>query len=142
MNSRGPLSCAGAALYIDESRGGDTTFSLSERLWAHNLSVPSTGGVSWPTIAGALSSGTAGPSGHRPFLDYIHAARVMDASGTVRLLRRGIDPEFAWVAAGMGRLGVIIDVEMEVVPAWCMSVVNTYHVHRPKPQSLIPNSKS
>ena len=133
--------CAGAALYIDESRGGDATFSLSERLWAHNLSLPSTTGVTWTTVAGVLSSGAAGPSGRRPFLDYIHAARVMDAGGRVRSLRRGVDAEFAWVAAGMGRLGIIIDVEMEVVPAWCMSVVNNYHVNKPEPQSLIPGSQ-
>jgi hypothetical protein len=62
------LTCtvlSGAALYIDESRGGDATFSLSERLWAHNLSFPSTAGIPWPTVAGLLSSGGAGPSGHR-----------------------------------------------------------------------------
>ena len=57
----------------------------------------------------------------------------MDARGAVRTLRQGVDREFAFVAAGMGRLGVIIDVEMEVVPAWCMQYVVDYHVIEPKP---------
>lgn len=84
------------------------------------LALPDLGGISHQTIAGYLSTGSAGGTVKWSVHDAIVRLRVIDASGQVtELTRDGGDAEwFRAAGIGMGLCGVISTVMLRCVPAY------------------------
>jgi FAD/FMN-containing dehydrogenase len=86
---------------------------LDRRGWA----LPNMGGVSHPTVAGFLSTGSAGGSIAHGLHDAVVALRLVDGRGDVHTLSREQDPEgFAAAGVGLGLLGIISSVTFACAP--------------------------
>ncbi len=70
----------------------------------------------WPSIAGALSTGSHGV-GRRGgcFADSLHSLDIVDATGSLRTVTRG-DADFPAAMVALGSLGMIYAAELEVSP--------------------------
>jgi L-gulonolactone oxidase len=95
-------------------RAGEKLQDLLPELARHGLTlaaVPRGDGV---TVAGAVSTGTHG-SGARvgSMSSLVRAVRLVDGTGT---LRRIDGPDLDAVRTGLGALGVLTEVDLEVVP--------------------------
>jgi FAD/FMN-containing dehydrogenase len=87
------------------------------------LALPDLGGISHQTIAGYLSTGSAGGTVKWSLHESIVKMRVIDASGrVVELTRDGGDAEwFRAAGIGLGLCGVISTVTLRCVPAYDIS---------------------
>jgi hypothetical protein len=84
------------------------------------LALPDLGGISHQTVAGYLSTGSAGGTVKWSIHDAIVRMRVIDAAGTVvELTRDGADPDwFRAAGIGMGLCGVISTITFGCIPAF------------------------
>lgn len=89
--------------------------ALDERGWA----LPNMPGVSHATIAGFLSTGSAGGSVTHGLHDAIVALRIVDGTGTARAFSRDDDAD-AFYAAGvaLGLAGVVSTVTLQCEPRY------------------------
>lgn len=97
------------------TRYGELAIPLHQAGFAlHNL-----GSLPHISIAGACATGTHG-SGRRNgnLATAVSAVELVTASGDLVELRRGTDADFPGVVVGLGALGVLTAVTLEIVPAF------------------------
>jgi FAD/FMN-containing dehydrogenase len=96
-----------------------TVAELGELLWEHGLALANQGDIDTQQIAGAVSTGTHG-SGIRlaSFSSGVRSAEIVTAGGeAIRV--DGSTPELLAAAqCSIGMLGVLTELEIEVVPAY------------------------
>ena len=71
------------------------------------------------SLAGACATGTHGSGdGNQNLAAFVRAVRLVDASGEVVELARGVDEDFAGVPVGLGALGVVTHMTVDVEPTF------------------------
>jgi FAD-linked oxidoreductase len=98
---------------------------LNERLERRGLALPNLGDIAYQTVAGATSTATHG-TGLRftGLADQIASMRLVLADGRVLECSPAADPEVLHCArVGLGALGIVSMMTLNVVPAFNLSVV-------------------
>ncbi|MEU6149148.1 FAD-binding protein [Actinosynnema sp. NPDC047251] len=91
---------------------------LTARLHAHGLALPVMPSLPHITVAGAVATATHGSGDAlRPLSDLVESLDLVTADGGLVVLRRG-DPEFGGAVVSLGELGVVVALELAVVPAF------------------------
>ncbi|GAB4586216.1 D-arabinono-1,4-lactone oxidase [Nocardia sp. IFM 10818] len=106
---------------------GITIDALLGELQARGLTLVNVGAIRAQTIAGAISTGTHGASIHVGSLSsLVVSLTLVRADGTVHTLTRD-DPGradlFRCACVGLGALGIVVEVELEVVRAFTLHPV-------------------
>lgn len=117
-----------AVLSVDVERyqvtvqAGIALFELNEALDARGLAMPNLGDIAYQSIAGAISTSTHGTGlGLQGLAATVIAMRLVTADGSVL----DVDAELLPLArVGLGALGLISTVTLQVVPSFNLSVVN------------------
>lgn len=93
---------------------------LSPALQRDGLAFRNLGDIDVQTLAGAVSTATHGTGKHLPCLSAeIRAATLVTADGSLLRVDGETDPDLlAAVQVSLGLLGVLVEVEMAVVPAY------------------------
>lgn len=99
---------------------GDWEASLTSVLHHRDgLALPDLGGISHQTIAGFISTGSAGGTVKWSVHEAIEKLRVIDAAGNVKEVSKTNDPDwFRAAGIGMGLCGVISTVTFKCVPTF------------------------
>ncbi|MCA9572083.1 MAG: FAD-binding protein, partial [Myxococcales bacterium] len=98
---------------------------LNTALDALGLAMPILGSVAEQSLAGAVSTGTHGSSVHHGNLAYgVRSARLVKADGEVLALASD-DPRLDGVRVGLGALGVLTELVVDVVPAFRLAEAAT-----------------
>ena len=94
--------------------------SLTSVLHDRGLALPDLGGISHQTVAGFISTGSAGGTVKWSVHEAIVKLRVIDGNGNVKeLSRNGDDPDwFRAAGIGMGLCGVISTITFDCVPTY------------------------
>lgn len=119
------LGAMDAVVGIDRAAGrvraqaGVTIAALSARLDAEGLALPNLGDIDVQALGGAISTGTHGTGAGLPNISAgVPAVQLVDGAGEVHELRGG--DELAAARVSVGALGVLTEVELEVVPAFTL----------------------
>jgi xylitol oxidase len=98
---------------------GTTYAVLGRELHAHGFALAAMASLPHITVAGAISTGTHGSGDDIGTLSSaVTGLQVVTADGDVRWVRRGVDPDFAGWVVGLGSLGIVTRVELEVEPTY------------------------
>lgn len=96
------------------SRYGDIAARLHERGWA----LANLASLPHISVAGAVATGSHGSGdGNRSLASSVAALTIVDGLGEVRVVRRG-DPGFDGVVVGLGVLGIVIEVTLDIEPTY------------------------
>ncbi|MEZ4400288.1 MAG: D-arabinono-1,4-lactone oxidase [Kofleriaceae bacterium] len=113
-----------APLALDRERmqvtvqAGMTLHALNAYLAGHGLALASLGSIAEQTVAGAIATGTHGSGARFGCLSTLVAAlELVDGAGRVVPLARG-EPDFDAAVVGLGALGIVTAVTLDVVPAF------------------------
>lgn len=94
--------------------------ALNVLLAQHGLALPNLGDIDAQTIAGAISTATHGTGiRHATLASCVEAVTLVTAEGKIERYGREA-PEFPAVAAGLGALGVIVEVTLRCVPEFTL----------------------
>ena len=98
---------------------GMTYATLGRELHARGFALAAMASLPHITVGGAIATGTHGSGDAIGTLSSaVTGIEIVTADGDVRWVRRGVDPDFgAWVV-GIGALGVVTRVELEVEPTY------------------------
>lgn len=106
-------------------RAGTRLKDLNRSLDDVGLAMPILGSVAEQSLAGAVSTGTHGSSTvHQNIAAGVRGARLVTGKGDVLELGPG-DPRLDAVRVGLGGLGVLTELTMEVVPAFRLAEAAT-----------------
>ncbi len=98
---------------------GTTVGELGEPLWAAGLALANQGDIDEQGIAGAISTATHGSGVQLPSLSAaLRRCRLALADGTVLEVDEKLPELLAAAQVAIGMLGVMTEVEIEVVPAY------------------------
>ncbi|BCJ43920.1 FAD-linked oxidoreductase [Actinoplanes ianthinogenes] len=94
--------------------------TLNALLARHGLAMPNLGDIDVQTVAGAISTATHGTGiKHATLASCVEAVTLVTAEGKIE--RYDLDsPEFPAVRAGLGALGVLVEVTLRCVPAFTL----------------------
>ena len=116
-NMRRVLAIDASARTVRVEAGIELT-ALTAALDEVGFAMPILGSVSAQTVAGAISTGTHGSSlEHGNLASLVRSMRLVTATGDVLALGPG-DDRFEAARVSIGALGVITEVELDVVPAF------------------------
>lgn len=104
---------------------GTHLYALNSLLAAHGLAMRNLGDIDKQTVAGAISTGTHGTGARLGGLaTQVVAVRLVTATGEVVDVSRDERPElFELARLGLGSVGVLAAVTIEVVPAFRLEAV-------------------
>lgn len=106
-------------------RGGTHLRDLNAALDARGLALPQMGGYDEQTIAGVVSTSTHGSGlNWGPFPDFVRSLELVVAGGDVVHIERD-DPRFDAAVCGMGTLGLIHSLVIEVRERFWLHEVRT-----------------
>jgi len=111
------------------AQGGVTLQSLHTVLEAHGLAMINLGSISEQTLAGMMTTATHGTGiHHRVLSSHVQAVRLLQANGTkVTCSRDDLPDLFYATLCGLGSTGIILDIRMQVRPAFRLrEVQETY----------------
>lgn len=95
-----------------------TIGDFGEPLWDHGLSLANQGDIDTQTIAGAIATATHGSGRRLPNLSAtLTGARLVDGTGELRVIDDS-HPDLPALQTSIGLLGIITEVEIQVVPAY------------------------
>ncbi|KAF8494862.1 L-gulonolactone/D-arabinono-1,4-lactone oxidase [Russula emetica] len=102
------------------AQGGVTLQSLHAVLEAHGLAMINLGSISEQTLAGMMTTATHGTGiHHRVLSSHVQAVRLLKADGTKVNCSRDHQPDLFYATlCGLGSTGIILDIRMEVRPAF------------------------
>ncbi|CCH79513.1 FAD-dependent oxidoreductase [Nostocoides japonicum T1-X7] len=114
-------------------RAGTTLRDLNPLLWDLGLAMPNLGDIDAQTIAGAISTGTHGTgAGLQGLAAAVCGLTLVTADGTEVRCSAEEDPGlFQAARVGLGALGVLTEVELQLVPAYRLRAVE-------RPAELMP----
>ncbi|MGX5695537.1 D-arabinono-1,4-lactone oxidase [Agromyces soli] len=109
---------AGSAPGAVRISGGLRYGALAEALQARGLALANLASLPHISVAGAVATGTHG-SGDRigSLASAVRAVALVTPDGSVRTLQRG-EADFDGAVVGLGALGVVIGLELDVEPAY------------------------
>jgi FAD/FMN-containing dehydrogenase len=108
-------------------KAGTTIFELGEALWDEGFSLKNQGDIDVQTIAGALSTGTHGSgAGLGVLAEAVKTARFVDGRGNLVEITEDQPDHLKAVQISLGLLGVITEVELEVVDRYYLEEEVTY----------------
>jgi xylitol oxidase len=88
-------------------------------LQARGLALPNTGSLPHISVAGATATGTHGSGRTNPILGRsIRALTMVAPDGELVRLDRDSEPDFDGCVLSLGRLGIVTEVEVDVVPTY------------------------
>jgi len=120
------VSVAGLPVVVDiDEAAREVTVSaglrygeLVEQLDAAGWALPNLASLPHISVAGAIATGTHGSGDrNRSLAGVVAAIRFVGADGEVHDVRRG-DPDFDGMVVGLGVLGVLIAVTLDIVPTF------------------------
>lgn len=93
--------------------------TLARELHAQGFALPNLASLPHISVAGACATATHG-SGDRNgnLATSVVALELVTATGDLRTLRRGVDPDFAGQVVALGALGVVVAVTLDLVPTF------------------------
>ncbi len=98
---------------------GTKLHALGPELWERGLSLPQQGDIDRQSLAGALATGTHGTGRRLPNLSaYLRAVTLVTAGGDLVVLTPDDGDRFAAARISLGLLGVVVDVTLELLPAF------------------------
>eukprot|EP00035_Acanthoeca_spectabilis_P012456 m.222280 g.222280 ORF g.222280 m.222280 type:complete len:231 (-) comp15622_c1_seq5:658-1350(-) len=99
--------------------GGGTTISqLCRYLHAAGAALPNVPSLPHVTVGGCMSTATHGSGNQFPVISAMAASlELVSADGTLHKFERGTD-EFRAAAVGLGLLGIVTSVELDIVHAY------------------------
>ena len=108
-------------------QGGITIHELSQQLAEHELALENLGDIDAQTIAGAISTATHGTGAKLANIPaQVQEMTLVLADGSTLTCSHGSDPEtFRAARVGLGALGVIAEVTLRCVPAFCLRAVDS-----------------
>jgi D-arabinono-1,4-lactone oxidase len=100
---------------------------LNLRANEHRLTIPNMGSIDEQSIAGAISTATHGSSIHHGILSqWVHSLRIVLANGSaVRCSSTQNSELFQAALVSLGALGIIVEVEFQMVPSTNIEWVQT-----------------
>lgn len=101
---------------------GTPLHRLGPLLGAHGLALANMGDIDRQSLAGALSTSTHGTGlGFTGYGGMVTGLRLVTADGAVRWLDARTEPElFQAARVGLGALGVVVEAEIQAVPAFLL----------------------
>jgi FAD/FMN-containing dehydrogenase len=100
-------------------RGGTRLSDIGPALWDAGLSLANQGDIDQQTIAGALATATHGSGiGHTSFSGTLRWARIVTGCGEVVDVGEDDPRRLRAAQAAIGTLGIMTEVELEVVPRY------------------------
>ena len=111
------------------AQGGITLENLHAVLQAHGLAMINLGSISEQTLAGMMTTATHGTGvHHRVLSSHVQAVRLLMADGTKVTCSRDHQPDLFYATlCGLGSTGIILDIRMQVRPAFRLrEVQETY----------------
>jgi FAD/FMN-containing dehydrogenase len=107
-------------------RAGTTIAALGPLLWEAGVGLPNQGGIDAQTLAGAISTGTHGSGLRFPSLSgTLRGAEIVAATGESISIDEG-DPRLPAVMTSLGLLGVLVRLDIAVVPAYYLAKTLSY----------------
>ena len=98
--------------------GPATYAAVAAALNDHQLALPNMASLPHISVAGAISTGTHGSGdANQNLAASVSAMQLLMASGAMLELQRG-DADFAGAVVGLGALGIITEVTVDVVPTF------------------------
>jgi xylitol oxidase len=95
--------------------GGTRYGTIAEKLEANGFALSNLASLPHISVAGAIATATHGSGDANGNLARAVAAlEIVGADGTVRHLRRGISPDFDGAVVGLGALGVVTRVTLDI----------------------------
>jgi xylitol oxidase len=95
---------------------------LSARLHAAGFALANLPSLPHISLAGACTTATHGSgNGNQNLAAFIRAVRLVDAEGDVVELTRGIDDDFPGAPVGLGALGVVTHLTVDVQPTFVVA---------------------
>jgi L-gulonolactone oxidase len=111
------------------AQGGVTLQDLHAVLEAHGLAMINLGSISEQTLAGMMTTATHGTGiHHRVLSSHVQAVRLLMADGTKVTCSRDHQPDLFYATlCGLGSTGIILDIRMQVRPAFRLREVQETH---------------
>lgn len=101
--------------------GGTRYGTLAERLEANGYALPNLASLPHISVAGAVATATHGSGDANGNLaTSVAALEIVAADGTVHILSRGISPDFDGAVVGLGALGVVTKVTLDIEPTFAV----------------------
>jgi xylitol oxidase len=101
--------------------GGTRYGTLAERLEAHGYALPNLASLPHISVAGAVATATHGSGDANGNLaTSVAALEIVAADGTVHNLSRGISPDFDGAVVGLGALGVVTKLTLDIEPTFAV----------------------
>ena len=98
--------------------GGVRYGELAQQLWAAGYALRNLGSLPHISVAGACATGTHGSgNANQSLAASVTALDMVTADGGLARLERG-SPDFAGAVVGLGSLGIVTTMELEIVPAF------------------------
>jgi FAD/FMN-containing dehydrogenase len=98
----------------DPTKGATLRTSLLWQLWhVHGWTLSDTGGISHQTVSGFTATGSSGGSVVHSANENLYAFRIIDGTGAVHVITRGVDPCFYALSPNLGLLGVVSTITLE-----------------------------
>ncbi len=110
----------------DEGKGtartGTVLAEFNTEIADHGLAMENLGDVDRQTVSGAVSTGTHGTGQFGVIATQLSEAEMVTADGSVRTFSRG-DDEFGAAQVSLGALGVLTELEFDLVPSYGLELV-------------------
>lgn len=113
---------------VDEDEGkatartGTVLAEFNTEIADHGLAMENLGDVDRQTVSGAVSTGTHGTGQFGVIATQVSEAEMVTADGSVRSFSRG-DDEFGAAQVSLGALGVLTELEFDLVPSYGLELV-------------------
>lgn len=101
--------------------GGTRYGTLAESLEANGYALPNLASLPHISVAGAVATATHGSGDANGNLaTSVAELEIVAADGTVHTLSRGISPDFDGAVVGLGALGVVTKVTLDIEPTYAV----------------------
>ncbi|WP_462417484.1 D-arabinono-1,4-lactone oxidase [Kytococcus sp. Marseille-QA3725] len=125
------LALTGLQGVVDDSRADEGLLTLAAGTPLHalpgvlapyGLALENMGDIDRQTLAGAVSTGTHGTGlAFGGLATQVRGLTLVDGRGELHRLEED-DPRLAGAVVGLGALGVVVDLTLQLVPAYCLDL--------------------